>query len=101
MLARDDVVFLDAARLTGSRGVAWAECVLREQEMPVDELRIVLSNADRELVRRYLDLHLERLDERLASQKRRIEAVGRILAGPRGRRAAPLEVRPARRGEAC
>jgi hypothetical protein len=100
MLARDDVVLPDGERLTGSRGVAWAKCVLREQVMPPDELRIVLSSADRELVRRYLDLHLERLDERLASQKRRIEAVGRILAGPRGPRAALLEVRPGRRPEA-
>jgi hypothetical protein len=66
-----------------SRGVAWAERVLRDQEMPADELRVVLSSPDRDLVRRHLDLHLERLDEWLDSQKRRVEVVGRILTGSR------------------
>jgi hypothetical protein len=84
MLGRDTAVLLDPRRRAGSQGLAWAEMVLREQEMPADELRIVLSSADKELVRRHLDLHMERLDEWLVSQRRRVEAVGRILAEPRG-----------------
>jgi hypothetical protein len=69
----------------GSERVAWAEAVLREQGMPADELRVVLTSADPELVRRHLELHLELLDERLAAQKRLVEAIGLILTDPRDR----------------
>jgi hypothetical protein len=65
----------------GSRG--WAETVLRDQGMPSDELRDVLT-ADRELVRRHLELHLERLEERLATQRREVAAIEGILADPEG-----------------
>jgi hypothetical protein len=54
--------------------------VLREQEMPADELRVVMSSADRELVRRHLDLRVERLGERLIAQQRRVQEVRRIPA---------------------
>lgn len=47
--------------------------------MPADELRIVLTSADPELVRRHLELHQELLEERLAAQKRLVEAIGLIL----------------------
>jgi hypothetical protein len=47
--------------------------------MPADELRVVLTSADPELVRRHLDLHEEWLEERLAAQKRLVEAIGLIL----------------------
>jgi hypothetical protein len=42
------------SRLTrgASGAVSWAETALREQQMPREELRIVASSADRELVRR-------------------------------------------------
>ena len=53
--------------------------------MPADELRVVLTSADPELVRRHLDLHQEWLDERLAAQKRLVEAIGLILTDPRDR----------------
>ena len=53
--------------------------------MPADELRVVLTSADPELVRRHLELHLELLDERLAAQKRLVEAIGLILTDPRDR----------------
>jgi hypothetical protein len=69
----------------GSERIAWAEAVLREQGMPADELRVVLTSADPELVRRHLELHLELLDERLAAQKRLVEAIGLILTDPRDR----------------
>src|SRR5262245_2836988 len=76
---------LDPGCRVWSRRVEWAEKVLREQEMPRDELRVVLTSADGELVRRHLDLHLERLDEWLVLQKRRVLTVGRILAEARDR----------------
>jgi hypothetical protein len=52
--------------------------------MPPNELRVVLTNADRELVRRHLELHLERLEERLVTQRRRVAAIERILADSGG-----------------
>jgi hypothetical protein len=61
-------------------GLAWAEMVLRDQEMPPDELRLVLTTPDRELVRHHLELHLERLEERLSTQRRRVVAVERMVA---------------------
>jgi hypothetical protein len=71
--------------------------------MPVDEIRIVLTTRDRELVRRHLELHRERLEERLDDQRRKLAAVERLLGDmdkvrPRSRPgvvASPrLEVRP-------
>jgi hypothetical protein len=47
--------------------------------MPPDELRAILTTADRDLVRRHLELHLERLEERLLAQRRRVAAIDRIL----------------------
>jgi hypothetical protein len=101
MLAPDAASPLRRGRRTGSRRVAWAEVawaetVLREQDMPADELRVVLTSSDRELIRHHLELHLERLDERLVSQKQDVEAIGRILGG---RLAAPPVVPSARRTE--
>jgi hypothetical protein len=54
--------------------------VLRDQGMPADELHEVLTTSDHELVRRYLELHLERLDEWLTAQRRRVTDIERILA---------------------
>jgi hypothetical protein len=85
---------LDPGHRATSHGVAWAERVLREQEMPADELRVVLTSADRDLVRRHLDLHMERLDEWLDSQKRRVEVVGRILTRSRDPGARTASTRP-------
>jgi hypothetical protein len=97
MLASDTDSPLRLRQGTRSRRVAWAVSVLREQDMPADELRVVLTTSDRELIRHLLDLHLERLDERLVSQKQDLEAIGRILGG---RLAGPPDVRSARRMEA-
>ncbi|HEY2965174.1 MAG TPA: hypothetical protein VGJ99_02715 [Actinomycetota bacterium] len=78
-------VHLDPDRRVASGSRAWAETVLRGQGMPPDELRVVLTTPDRELVRRHLELHLERLEERLVTQRRRVAAIERILANPAGR----------------
>ena len=75
-------VRLDAERQVDPGSRSWAETVLRDQGMPPDELRAVLTTADRKLVRRHLELHLERLEERLVTQRRRVAAIERILADP-------------------
>jgi hypothetical protein len=77
-------VRLDPERRIDPGSRAWAETVLRDQGMPPDELRAVLTTADRELVRRHLQLHLERLEERLVTQQRMVAAIERILADPEG-----------------
>ena len=66
----------------GSRegSVAWAESVLRDQGMPPEEVRAVLASDDAEVVRRHLELHVERLEERLIAQRRRVASAERILA---------------------
>jgi hypothetical protein len=72
--------------------------------MPPDELLVVLTSTDRDLVRRHLELHLERLEERLTTQRREVEAVERILSeanereppgSPAGRTTLDIETRPA------
>jgi hypothetical protein len=101
MLAPEAASPLRGGRGTRSRRVAWAEVawaetVLRKQDMPADELGVVLTSSDRELIRHLLDLHLERLDERLVSEKQDVEAIGRMLGG---RLAGPPVVRSADRTE--
>jgi hypothetical protein len=77
---------LDPERQVAPGSIAWAEMVLRDQEMPPDELRVVMATADRELVRRHLELHLERFDEWLITQRRSVVAAERILIEAAGRR---------------
>ena len=79
---------LDPEREVASGSIAWAEMVLRDQEMPPDELRVVLATADRELVRRHLELHLERFEEWLNTQRRSVAAAERILIEAAKRRGA-------------
>jgi hypothetical protein len=57
-----------------------AAALLRETGMPADEIRTIVTTADPELARRYLELHLERLDERLAAQRRTLGSVERLLS---------------------
>jgi hypothetical protein len=59
--------------------VAWAESVLREQGMSREELGAVLATENAEIVRRHLELHLERLEESFAGQRRRAASAQRIL----------------------
>ena len=79
---------LDPERQVASGSIAWAEMVLRDQEMPPDELRVVLATADVELVRRHLELHLERFEEWLITQRRSVVAAERILIEAAARRGA-------------
>jgi hypothetical protein len=61
----------------GSGSVAWATSTLTRQDMPREEIRAVLAAHDPETVRRYLELHRERLEERL---RERLAEQGRTLA---------------------
>jgi DNA-binding transcriptional MerR regulator len=68
---------------------------LREQGMPTAELQAILRSDDPVIVRRYLELHRERLEERLAEQVRTLERLERQLdpAPDRARRDAAAEPR--------
>jgi hypothetical protein len=52
---------------------------LREQGMPAVELRAIQRSDDPVIVRRNLELHRERLEERLAEQVRTLERLERQL----------------------
>ncbi len=67
--------------------LSWAAATLAAHDMPRGEIHAVLFAEDPELVRRYLALHLERLEERLSDQRRALEAVERILGSAAERRA--------------
>jgi hypothetical protein len=71
-----------------------AAALLRETGMPADEIRTIVTTADPELVRRYLELHRERLEEGLAAQRRTLASVERLLSASRVSSAAPAEAVP-------
>jgi hypothetical protein len=47
--------------------------------MPADEIRTIVTTADPELARRYVELHLERLGEWLDEQRRSLASVDVLL----------------------
>ena len=53
----------------------WAERVLARQDMPPNEISAILATDEPEMVRRYLELHRERLEERLADRLREVDAI--------------------------
>jgi DNA-binding transcriptional MerR regulator len=58
---------------------------LRDQGMPPAELQAILRSDDPVIVRRYLELHRERLEERLAEQVRTLERLERqLVTAPHG-----------------
>jgi len=56
--------------------LALATPALMDQGMPPEEIDAMLGTQDPEVVRRYLELHEERLEERFADQRR---TIGRLL----------------------
>ena len=74
---------------------------LRRQGMPLPEIRALLAAGDPTIVRRHLELHRERLEERLAEQRRALADVESSLTrtiavpgpGVRSRRPQPRTVR--------
>jgi hypothetical protein len=79
----------DPERLLASGSFDWVGMVLRGQGMPPDEIRAVLTTADGELIHRHLELHLERLEERLLAQQGSLVAIERILTEAAARRCEP------------
>jgi DNA-binding transcriptional MerR regulator len=79
----------------------WTIVTLRRQGMPLPEIRAVLAAGDPAIVRRHLELHRERLEERLAEQRRALAAVESSLTqtiavggpGVRSRRPYPRTAR--------
>jgi DNA-binding transcriptional MerR regulator len=62
---------------------------LRRNRMPRAEIRAVLAADDPEVVRRYIELHRERLEEQLEDRRRALDALARSLTAhmqARGRR---------------
>jgi DNA-binding transcriptional MerR regulator len=57
----------------------WVLKTLRRQGMPLAEIRAVLSADDPTVVRRHLELHRERMEERLREQTALLASVGSTL----------------------
>jgi hypothetical protein len=67
-------------------GRPWWTDLLRRQGMPTEEIRAILAAEDPEIVRRYLELHRERLEEQLTEHRRTLARLEDILARePQGR----------------
>ena len=65
--------------------LSWVITVLRAQAMPADEIEALLETADSAQVRRRLELHAERLQERLVEQLRKLSRLERLLLAELGR----------------
>jgi hypothetical protein len=65
--------------------VMWAVELLRAQRMPRNEIGAVLEADDPEEIRRRLELHGERLQERLADQLEELLRAERLLTEALGR----------------
>jgi hypothetical protein len=70
--------------------LALATPALMDQGMPPEEIDAMLGADDAEVVRRYLELHEERLEERFADQRRTVGRLMQAITTPKGdqRRAA-------------
>jgi hypothetical protein len=73
-----------AERIRGEGITAWAARVLEEQAMPREEVTAILSTLDRRLIHQYLALHVERLEEALAAERRTIERIESLLTAEAG-----------------
>jgi DNA-binding transcriptional MerR regulator len=82
MRPRDGGLLTEGEELSrhDSESIAWAADAIRDQGMPSEEIDAILGADDPELVRRYFELHRERLDERLADQRRALARLEQLLA---------------------
>ena len=65
--------------------ISWIAAALREHEMPAEEVGVVVGADDPEIVRRYFELHRERLQERLADRLVVLADLERRLTDARSR----------------
>lgn len=57
----------------------WMATRLREHGMPAGEIGAIFEASDPEIVHRYMELHAERLTERLAEQRRTLALIEHFL----------------------
>ena len=95
MIATAPSIGIDCPPLVGS--TAMAAATLRDLGMPPAEIEAILEADDPRLVRRYLQLHLEWLEERLADQRSLLLNVGSVLAATPPIRSGIEKRRPTRR----
>lgn len=69
----------EGERLTEPPSLRRVEAILRGAGMPSDEIRTVMTRAEPELIHRYLELHLERLEEWLVDQRVSLATAERLL----------------------
>jgi hypothetical protein len=74
----------EGERIRGEGVLAWAARVLQEQAMPREEVTAILSTHDRRMIHQYLELHVERLEETLAAERRTIERIESLLTAEAG-----------------
>jgi hypothetical protein len=88
--------------------IAWAIQTLSDQAMPSEEIGAILSSDDPAVVRRYLEVHRERLEEGLANQQFMLGLLEPLLVArsraagrhsPRTRMPRALKLSPERREE--
>lgn len=63
----------------------WAVALLSDQGMPPEEIATLLHAEDSQVVHRLLDLHRERLAERLTGERRIVELIETLLTAATGR----------------
>jgi len=65
--------------LAEEESAVWARRVLAEQEMLPGEIEAVLISSDPRQIHRYMELHAECLEERLAAKLRVLAEVERVV----------------------
>ena len=96
--ATEDKEFWREVRPEASWRLALATPALRDQGMPPEEIDTILDADDPEVIRRHLELHRERLEERFASQRRTIsQLMQAFTSGPADRRSTARRRRKSRR----
>jgi DNA-binding transcriptional MerR regulator len=79
----------DASRRAAREdSVTWAVRVLRDHGMPPAEVHSILAADDAETIRRHMELHRERLEERLVDQRSMAGVIEALLIEATGRRRA-------------
>jgi hypothetical protein len=73
--------------------------VLRRCQMPLDEIRWVLTAEDPGIVHMILELHRERLEEELAERRKALGGLEVCLAERMDRRTRPSSVPPEEQGD--